>query len=78
MFSQMLKSSFLRSASVLGHVAKNRTQARYLATVQSTERAAVNPQRRSTPISTERATFTIKVHKHPTQCKPVDMSLTAF
>ncbi|KAF2791241.1 glycoside hydrolase family 3 protein [Melanomma pulvis-pyrius CBS 109.77] len=61
MFSQYLKTSTLRSPSVLGQVTKNRTQARFLATVQSnTPRQVPAPQRQSTPISTERATFTIK------------------
>ena len=62
MLSQMFKPSAIRSANVLGQVTKGRAQARYLATVQSnTDRAIPTPQRRSTPISTERATFTIKV-----------------
>lgn len=61
MLSQLLKPAALRSAGVLGQAAKSRMQARYLATVQSnTDRAIPNPQRKPTPISTERATFTIK------------------
>jgi hypothetical protein len=62
MLSQLLKPSAIRSASVLGQVTKNRTQARFLASVQTnTARESPSPQRNSTPISTERATFTIKV-----------------
>lgn len=60
MLSQIIKPSTFRSASVLGQVTKNRTQARYLATVQSNGRAIPRPSRTATPISTERATFTIK------------------
>jgi hypothetical protein len=62
MLSQLLKPSAVRSASVLGQVTKNRIQARFLASVQTnTAREVPTPQRKSTPISSERATFTIKV-----------------
>ncbi|KAF1995495.1 glycoside hydrolase family 3 protein [Amniculicola lignicola CBS 123094] len=61
MLSQFLKPSTLQSASVLGHTAKARTQVRTLATVQTTTgRQVPRPARRSTPVSLERATFTIK------------------
>ncbi|KAF2714693.1 glycoside hydrolase family 3 protein [Pleomassaria siparia CBS 279.74] len=46
---------------VLGNVTKTRTQTRFLASVQgNTPRIVPAPARKSTPISTERATFTIK------------------
>ena len=62
MLSHMMMPSTIRSANVLGQMIKNRTQARYLATVQSnTAREIPTPQRRATPVSLERATFTIKV-----------------
>ena len=61
MLSQIFKPSAMRSANVLGQV-RNRVQARSLATVQSnTDRKIPSPQRKPTEISTERATFTIKV-----------------
>ncbi|KAF1847527.1 glycoside hydrolase family 3 protein [Cucurbitaria berberidis CBS 394.84] len=61
MLPQIMKPSTIRSASVLGQITKNRVQARYLATVQSnTARDIPKPQRKATPISHERATFTIK------------------
>jgi hypothetical protein len=61
MFSQLLKPA-ARSAGVLGQVTKNHTQARGLATVQTnTARQIPTPARKSTPISLENATFTIKV-----------------
>lgn len=64
MLSQLFKPSAVRSANVLGQVTKTRTQARYLATVHSnTPREIPSPGRKATPISTERATFTIKVRK---------------
>ncbi|KAH8704646.1 hypothetical protein GQ44DRAFT_743537 [Phaeosphaeriaceae sp. PMI808] len=60
MLPQLVKPSTVRSASVLGQVTRNRTQARrYLATVQTSSSASA-PHRKATPISTERATFTIK------------------
>ncbi|KAF2638569.1 hypothetical protein P280DRAFT_404484 [Massarina eburnea CBS 473.64] len=59
MFSQFLKPAAGRSASVLGQVTKNRAHARFMATVQSSRQVPA-PLRKSTPISTERATFTIK------------------
>jgi hypothetical protein len=64
MLSQIFKPSAMRSVNVLGQVTKNRVQARTLATVQSnTERKmpSPSPHRKPTEISTERATFTIKV-----------------
>ncbi len=62
MLSQMFKPSTLKTAGVLGQITKHRTQVRCLATVQSTPtRDILTPQRRATPVSTERATFTIKV-----------------
>jgi hypothetical protein len=62
MLSHLFKPSNARSVGVLGQVTKNRTQARLLATVQhNTARQTPAPQRRSTSVSTERATFTIKV-----------------
>lgn len=60
MLSQLFKPSTGRS--VLGQFNKSRMQVRSLATVQSnTPRQVPAPARRSTPISYERATFTIKV-----------------
>lgn len=62
MLSQLMKPSAMRSANVLGQVTKTRVQARYLATVQTnTDRKIPSPHRKPTEISTERATFTIKV-----------------
>jgi hypothetical protein len=62
MLSQVFKPSAMRSVNVLGQVTKNRVQVRSLATVQSsTERKIPSPHRKPTEISTERATFTIKV-----------------
>lgn len=61
MFSQLFKPSTSRSASVLGQATKARTQARFLATFQhNTPRQAPANTRRATPVSLERATFTIK------------------
>ncbi|KAF2875343.1 hypothetical protein BDV95DRAFT_626797 [Massariosphaeria phaeospora] len=61
MMLQYLKPSALRSSSALRQVTKSRAQARLMASVQgNTPRQAPAPHRRSTPISTERATFTIK------------------
>lgn len=61
MLSYAFKPSTLRSASVLGQVTKLRAQTRSLATVQTeSHRQPYTPQRKSTPISHERATFTIK------------------
>jgi hypothetical protein len=58
MLSNILKPSTGRS--VLGHVSKS--HGRYMATVHgNTPRIVSAPARRSTPISHERATFTIKV-----------------
>jgi len=65
MLSQFLKPSAVRSASVLGQVTKNRLHARFLASVQTNSaREVPSPARRATPISTERATFTIKARLH--------------
>lgn len=63
MFSRIFTPSTGRS--VLGQVSK--TYTRSMATVQSnTPRLVPAPARRSTPISHERATFTIKVrHDSP-------------
>jgi hypothetical protein len=62
MLSQILKPSAARSAGVLGQVTKNRTQACFLASVQSnTARQIPTPARKATPVTLENATFTIKV-----------------
>lgn len=59
--SQLFKPTTVRSASVLGSLTKNRVQARFMASVQpNTPRQVPAPHRKPTPISTERATFTIK------------------
>jgi len=60
--SQFLNPAAVRSAGVLGRVTKTQAQARFMATVQhNTARQVPTPHRKATPISTERATFTIKV-----------------
>lgn len=62
MMSQFFKPTAARSAGALGLATKTRAQARMMATVQgNTPRQMATPQRIATPISTERATFTIKV-----------------
>jgi len=62
MMSHFFKPATARSANVLGRATKNRAQARFMASVEgNTPRQVPVPQRKSTPISTERATFTIKV-----------------
>jgi hypothetical protein len=62
MLSQILKPTAARSTGVLGQVTKNRTQARFLASVQTnTARQIPTPARKATPVTLENATFTIKV-----------------
>ena len=61
MMSQIFRPASVRSAAVLGQMTKNQARARFMATVHNTPRQVPTPARKATPISTERATFTIKV-----------------